>query len=84
MPCTPTTLPDGSHAIVCTPTQRCKCGARATLQCDWKVPTRRSGVCDRYICASCSTKPAPHKDLCREHAVTWERWKAARAASIGS
>jgi len=68
----------GTAAIVCTPTRRCKCGRRATLECDWKVPGRKSGTCDARICSSCATSPAPDKDLCPTHAAEFEQWKAAR------
>lgn len=78
MTCEHVTLPGGQRAIVCSQTRRCKCGNRATLECDWKVPTRRSGTCDAAICATCATSPAPDKDLCPKHAEEFERWKAAR------
>lgn len=74
MPCERVTLPGGITAIVCssrTP-KRCACGARATQECDWKVPTRQSGTCDRPICRRCSHVPAPDKDLCPEHAAEWK------------
>lgn len=48
-------------------------------ECDWKVPARKSGTCDAAICDRCTTKPAPGKDLCRKHAIEWEKWKAAKA-----
>ncbi|MBB3691485.1 hypothetical protein [Sphingomonas sp. BK580] len=53
----------------------------ATLACDWKVPTRRSGTCDAPICTRCTTSPAPEKDLCAAHAAAFETWRAARAAA---
>lgn len=73
MPCTVTTLPDGGRAIVCTSgrAQRCACGAAATQLCDWKVPERRSGTCDRPLCRRCSHSPTPGKDLCPAHAAVW-------------
>lgn len=56
----------------------CSCGrGRATLLCDWKVD---GGTCDAEICPSCSTIPAPGKDLCPAHAEVWETWKAAKVA----
>jgi hypothetical protein len=78
MTCDSVTLPGGQRAIVCSATRRCKCGARATLECDWKVPARRSGTCDAPICAKCATSPAPGKDLCAKHGVAFAEWKAAR------
>lgn len=70
MPCTPITLPSGASAIVCTRTrrQRCACGQIATLQCD--APTRRrSGTCDRHLCAQCATEIGPDTHLCPTHAA---------------
>lgn len=71
MPCQRVLLPGGGHAIVCGPTKRCKCGNKATRLCDWKVPTKKSGTCDRGLCAKCTSVPAPDKDLCKEHAAEW-------------
>ncbi|WP_145149410.1 hypothetical protein [Sphingomonas solaris] len=80
MTCDHITLPGGGSAIVCSSRrrQRCKCGRPATLACDWKVTTRKSGTCDAPLCAGCSTSPAAGKDLCPTHAVAFEAWKAAR------
>ncbi len=72
MPCTVTTLPDGTRAIVCGPGKRCACGRRATQECDWKVPARKSGTCDRPLCKRCAHVPAEGKDLCPEHAAIWK------------
>lgn len=83
MPCTPFTLPNGDKGILCSGrgrTSRCACGRAATLLCDWKVPQRRSGTCDRPICARCTTSPAEGKDLCPEHAKAWEAWKSTAEA----
>lgn len=82
MTCTVVTLPTGERAIVCTTTRRrrCACGRQAPLLCDWKVPARTSGTCDRPICRTCSTSPAEGKDLCPDHARSWEDWKAERRA----
>jgi hypothetical protein len=84
MVCQTVTLPGGATAIVCGPRQkrkRCvKCRGPADLLCDWKTPTekRPRKTCDRPICAGCSTSPAPDKDLCPDHAVAFEEWKARR------
>lgn len=82
MPCIPTTLPGGQRAIVCTSRgsrPRCvACGRPAGQLCDWKVG---DGTCDKPICASCSVRPAPEKDLCPEHAKAWAAWKAERSRS---
>jgi hypothetical protein len=46
---------------------RYACGNPATLQCD--APTgRRSGTCDRHLCASCATEVGPDRHLCPAHA----------------
>ena len=76
MPCEIVELEGGVRAIVCTTGrgQRCACGRRATRQCDWKVKTRASGTCDRWLCTSCTHEPAPEKDLCPEHAAAWKAW----------
>lgn len=79
MSCEVVILPGGGRAIVCGPGRpRCACGRPARLLCDWKVPGRRSGPCDRPICERCTTSPAPEKDLCPEHAAAWADWKARR------
>lgn len=80
MHCEVVPSPNGGNAIVCFsgPRKRCPCGKRATRLCDWKVPGKKSGTCDKPLCANCSTVPAPEKDLCSSHAVEYERWKAAR------
>lgn len=73
----------GQFAIVCGPGRRPKCvqcGKRADLECDWKVPSRKSGTCDKPICARCTTSPAPEKDLYPEHARAWASWQQARHA----
>lgn len=82
MTCEHITLPGGGRAIVCSghKAERCACGRRATLLCDWKVPKRRTGTCDQPICAACTTSPAPGKDLCPDHAREFEAWKAGRAS----
>lgn len=80
MTCEHVTLPGGQTAIVCStrPRKRCKCGRRATLLCDWKIPGKKGGTCDRPICERCATSPAPGKDLCPDHARAFEEWKAGR------
>lgn len=79
MNCERVTFPDGGVAIVCgsRTRKRCTCGRRATLECDWKVPSRKSGTCDAPICESCTMSPAPEKDLCPKHKVEFEQWKKA-------
>lgn len=80
MICDRVDLPNGATAIVCSQgrRKRCKCGRAATLLCDWKVPTKRSGTCDAPLCSNCTTSPAPDKDLCETHAAAFEKWRATR------
>ncbi len=71
MPCTPVKLPGGARAIVChrRPSMRCACGRPATIQCD--APTkRRSGTCDKHLCAACATEVGEDQHLCPAHAHT--------------
>lgn len=78
MTCEHITLPSGGSAIVCSSRQKCRCGRRATLLCDWKVPSRQSGTCDKPICSKCTTSPAPDKDLCPAHAEAFKEWKKGK------
>lgn len=82
MTCEFLTLPNGARAIVCGSFkhQKCGCGRKATLLCDWKTPNtvRKSQTCDAPLCDRCTTKPAPDKDLCKCHAREFERWQAGR------
>lgn len=80
MPCQHVAMPAGGVAIVCGShrRQRCACGRPATLLCDWRTPTKRSGTCDAPICTACSMSPAPEKDLCRSHAREFDLWRAKR------
>lgn len=82
MTCERVTLPGGARAIVCTTRKRprCACGRPATLECDWKVPTRKSGTCDAPICTRCTTSPAAKKDLCPAHTAEFQKWKDAHHA----
>lgn len=81
MVCTTLDLGNGVRAIVCrsrAPRKRCSCCQQvgATQLCDWK--TGDGKTCDKPVCTTCSTKPAPDKDLCRAHATEWgERQVAA-------
>lgn len=72
MPCVPFTTPEGGRGIACYATKRCKCARRATLLCDWKVPTKKTGTCDKGLCDRCTYKPASGKDLCPDHAAEWK------------
>lgn len=76
MPCQHVRFADGTSAILCggrQPVKKCRCGAKATKLCDWK--TGNGKTCDAPLCASCSTAPAPEKDLCPEHAAQWEKMR---------
>lgn len=73
----------GGVAIVCGTfgsRKRCGCGAAATLACDWKVASRRSGTCDAPLCVRCAFSPAEGKDLCPDHRDAYARWLSERAA----
>ena len=83
MSCTVVRLPEVSpSSAIDRSASRCACGAVADLRCDWKVPGKKSGTCDRWICERCTTAPAPVKDLCPEHAEAWRAWQARRAAEV--
>lgn len=86
MICQVVSLPNGGSAIVCSGGRRprCKCGGPAPLLCDWKVSGKKSGTCDAPLCASCTTSPAPNKDLCPEHAREFDAWKAVREGDEAS
>lgn len=82
MTCERVQLPGGGVAIVCgrgRRAKRCKCGAVATRECDWKVPRKKSGTCDLPLCENCSHVPAPDKDLCPGHAAAWKSRQVAKA-----
>lgn len=69
---------DGSTAIICGTRQRqqyCACGRVSAFLCDWKVPGKKSGTCDRPMCKSHAANVAPDRDLCPEHAQAFEAWK---------
>jgi hypothetical protein len=72
-------MPNGDVAIICglRSTRRycSKCGRPAALLCDWKVASKRSGTCDRALCAQHAEEVAPGKHLCPEHQQAWELWK---------
>jgi hypothetical protein len=68
MTCTPFTLLGGGRGFICSrgPRPRCACGQPATIQCD--APTKRkSGTCDRHLCASCAREVGPDRHVCPEH-----------------
>lgn len=72
MVCRHVMLPEGRHAIVCGPRVRQKCvgcGRTATLLCDYPMPERKSGTCDKPICGRCTTPVGENADHCPEHAT---------------
>ena len=83
MPCTLFTLPGGIRAIVChrTRTPRCGCGRPSAFQCD--APSKRkSGTCDKHLCASCATEVGLDRHLCSSHAHAVERPGTAAVAEV--
>ena len=65
-------LQDGTAAIVCGPKPKnCGCGKPSTRLCDWIIG--RGRTCDAPLCDSCTSSPAPSKDLCKRHAEQWAR-----------
>jgi hypothetical protein len=75
-------IPGVGRAIVCGRSRRrpkcVGCGQPATLECDWKMPRKKSGTCDAPICARCATAPAQDKDICPKHKPDLERWQRER------
>lgn len=70
--------PDGGVMIVCGSTHAkvcVHCHLPGKFLCDWKVKGRRSGTCDRAMCAKCAREVAPGKQLCREHSQAWDDWQ---------
>jgi hypothetical protein len=84
MACEHVTLPEGGHAIVCSSRRRCECGRPEMLLCDWIVPGKKSGTCDKPLCSRCSMSPAIGKDLCSTHWQAYQVWLADRAARRAS
>ncbi|KKI17474.1 hypothetical protein [Sphingomonas sp. Ag1] len=84
MTCEVVPIPGGGTAIVCSShrRQRCACGKPATRLCDWKVPTKKSGTCDKPLCASCTTSPTRGKDLCAKHVTAYADWQAQRVPEL--
>lgn len=73
MTCETVRLPGGGAAIVCNRRRRVKCsvagcGAPSQFQCDGAAPQRKSGTCDRHLCAAHRTPQGPGIDYCPEHA----------------
>ena len=69
---------DGTTAIIYGARQKrqfCACGRVSSKLCDWKVPEKKSGTCDRPICDKHALSVAPDRDLCPEHQKAFESWK---------
>lgn len=69
MPCRPIIVKGFATGFICSRTKapRCACGKPSEYQCD--APTaRKSGTCDRHLCASCATQTGPDTHLCPDHA----------------
>lgn len=81
MPCSYVRLENGFTVIVTHAAprrRRCRCGAVAAYQCDWK--TGDGKTCDRWLCAGCRPHVGEDKDLCQEHQRAYKAWLAARTA----
>lgn len=72
-------LPGGDSAIICgargAAPRHCACGREAVALCDWKMPAKESGTCDRPICAVHTKQVARGKHLCPEHQLQYDDWK---------
>jgi hypothetical protein len=77
-------MPDGNVAILRMAGRRprpcVKCGAVSTRLCDWKISGGkvRLRTCSAPICDSCTSSPAPGKDLCPTHAAEWAKRMEAK------
>lgn len=81
MACEHIKLPDGSTAIICGTRSRkqfCACGRECEFLCDWKVPDKKTGTCDRPMCGHHATQVGPEKHLCAQHLKAYEVWKSRR------
>lgn len=78
--------PDGGEFIICGGRRRLCIHSRqeAKFLCDWKVKGRRSGTCDRPVCATHAREVAPGKHLCGEHSQTWNDWQRLHGADAAA
>lgn len=65
----------GGFAIVCGRRRAPKCWVShcprpGERECDYPAPGRKSGTCDRKICAGHSLRITDNVDYCPEHAIT--------------
>jgi hypothetical protein len=76
MTCETIILEDGFSGIVCHRERRMpKCSVKgcphdSVYQCDALVPRRKSGTCDKHLCAQHRTQIAGGVDFCPKHADT--------------
>jgi hypothetical protein len=74
MTCETIRMPDGRFAIVCFDRRRrpnCSvpgCRAPGAYQCDAPVAKRKSGTCDKHVCAKHRVSQGAGVDYCPEHA----------------
>ncbi len=71
-------LDNGTQAIICggqVQKVACHCGRVAKFLCDWKVPERHSGTCDRALCENHAKEVGRCKHLCPEHNQAWIAWQ---------
>src|SRR5579864_2875737 len=76
--CEKVDLPGGGFGIICgghARTRYCECGRASSFLCDWKMPNKKSGTCDKPICKQHALQVAPDRDLCPEHQRAFESWK---------
>jgi hypothetical protein len=80
-------LANGTHVIACGDRRNHRfcvvCGREAVALCDWKIPSKESGTCDRPMCAKHSKEVARGKHLCPEHAQAWESWQRRHPDIVG-
>lgn len=73
MACRTFVLGDGSVGIACGPRGKrhaCSapnCTAPSSKQCDYPVKGRKSGTCDKHLCARHAVSVGPNLDYCEPH-----------------
>jgi hypothetical protein len=78
---------NGDSAIICglrSFRKFCACGRSADFLCDWKIPAKKSGTCDKPICSHHAQQVAPGKHLCPEHQARYDEWKRRHPSPQGS
>lgn len=69
----------GRHTV-----EFCMCGRQGDFLCDWKVPDRKSGTCDKPICSKHAKKVGPEKHLCPFHQLQYETWKRKHPEKVAA